>query len=112
METYCTPRGYDLASVQRAIWAKTWLENEQDMTGISNVGDGSLTKRRVASAAAEVDETALGEEDDVAAGSHGEAVNLGLDVDVLDGVLLEPGNVDLDVKVADAGCQRSLGPKR
>jgi hypothetical protein len=52
--------------------------------------------------AAEVDETALGEEDNVAAGRHGEAVHLGLDVDGLGGVGLEPCDVDLDVKVTDA----------
>jgi hypothetical protein len=55
----------------------------------------------VTSGTAKVDETTLGEEDDVAAGGHGEAVDLGLDV--LDGlgVLLEPGNVDLNVEVTN-----------
>lgn len=33
--TYWTPRGYEAPSVQRAIWAMTWLENEQDMTAES-----------------------------------------------------------------------------
>jgi hypothetical protein len=60
------------------------------------------TKRRVASAAAQVDETALGKQDNVAARGHGEAVDLGLDVDGLDRVGLEPRDVNLDVKVADA----------
>jgi hypothetical protein len=86
----------------------TWLENEQDMTTVvlatiqTKQPASSLTERGVAGTAAEVDETALGEEDDVAARGHGEAVDLGLDVDVLDRVLLEPGDVNLDVKVADA----------
>jgi hypothetical protein len=53
----------------------------------------------VASGAAKVDKTALGEEDNVAAVGEGEEVNLRLDVDVLDGVGLEPGNVDLDIEV-------------
>lgn len=56
----------------------------------------------MAGTAAEVDESALGEEDDVSARLHGESVNLGLDVDGLDGVGLEPCNVDLNVEVADA----------
>ena len=58
-------------------------------------------ERRVASGAAKVDKTTLGEEDDVTAGLHGEAVNLGLDGDLLGGVGLEPGNVDLNVEVTD-----------
>lgn len=52
--------------------------------------------------AAEVDESALGKENDVSAGGHGESVDLRLDVHSLDGVLLEPSDVDLDIKVADA----------
>lgn len=52
--------------------------------------------------AAKVDETALGEEDDVAAGGEGVAVDLGLDVDDLLGDLLQAGDVDFNVKVADA----------
>ena len=57
----------------------------------------------VTGTASEVDQSTLGEEDDVSAGRHGESVDLGLDVDGLGGSLLEPGNVNLDVKVTDAG---------
>lgn len=58
-------------------------------------------ERGVASGTAKVDQTTLGEENDVAAVGHEEAVNLGLDV--LDGrsVGLEPGDVDLNVEVTD-----------
>lgn len=38
----------------------------------------------------------------MAAGGHGEAVNLGLDVDGLLGVRLEPSNINLDVEVTNA----------
>lgn len=56
---------------------------------------------RVTSSTSKVDETTLSKEDDVAAGGHGEAVNLGLDA--LDGlgVGLEPGNVNLDIEVTN-----------
>jgi hypothetical protein len=57
----------------------------------------------VAGGASQVDETALGEEDDVAARGHGEAVDLGLDVDSGRGVGLQPCNIDFDIKVTDAG---------
>ena len=50
----------------------------------------------------QVDETTLGEEDDVAAVSHGVAIDLGLDIRDGDSVGLEPGDVDLDIKVSDA----------
>ena len=50
----------------------------------------------------QVDETTLGEEDDVAARGHGVAVNLGLDVDGLLGVRLQPGDIDLNIEVTDA----------
>jgi len=56
---------------------------------------------RVARGAAEVHETALGEQDDVAARAEQVAVNTGLDLLVLLGDLLEAGDVDLDVEVAD-----------
>jgi hypothetical protein len=58
-------------------------------------------KGAVASGAAEVDETALSQQDEVAAVLHEEAVDLGLDV--LDGLSigLEPSNVDLNVEVAN-----------
>lgn len=51
----------------------TWLENEQDMTARSATENfimgpkQGLTERGVAGTAAEVDESALGEEDDVSA---------------------------------------------
>lgn len=61
--------------------------------------------------AAQVDQTTLGEQNNVTAGSHGESVDLGLDVDGLGGVGLEPGNVNLDVKVADAGWSVVCGMK-
>ena len=38
----------------------------------------------------------------MAAGGHGEAVNLGLDVDSLLGIRLEPSNINLDVEVTNA----------
>lgn len=86
----------------------TWLANEQDMTGdllaqCTTTARSALTERWVAGTTTQVDESSLGEEDDVSAGSHGESVNLGLDVDVLDGVGLDPSDVDLDIEVADAG---------
>jgi hypothetical protein len=65
----------------------------------------------VTGTASEVDQSTLGEEDDVSAGRHGESVDLGLDVDGLGGSLLEPGNVNLDVKVTDAG-RGSIGQPR
>lgn len=63
-------------------------------------------KRRVTSRASEVDKTALGEEDDVTAVGHGEAVDLGLDVDNFLGIGLQPRDVDFDIKVADAVMMR------
>ena len=66
------------------------------------VGEGAgHDEGAVAGGAAKVDKTALGEEDDVTAGLHGEAVDLGLDGDLLGGVGLEPGNVDLNVEVTN-----------
>jgi len=55
--------------------------------------------------ATEVDETALGEEDDVFAVFEGVAIDLGLDV-VLDGVLVQPGGVDLAVEMSDVADDR------
>ena len=49
----------------------------------------------------QIDQTTLGEKDDMTPARHGVAVNLGLDVDALKGVLLEPGDVDLNVEVAN-----------
>ncbi len=48
-----------------------------------------------------VDETSLGEEQEVATRGHGVSVNLRLDVDHGSGIGLQPGDVDLNVKVAD-----------
>jgi hypothetical protein len=64
-------------------------------------------ERRVARRAAQVDESAFGEKNDVAARRHEETVDLGLDVLYGLGVLLQPGNVDFNVEVADiwACCQ-------
>ena len=56
---------------------------------------------RVACGTAEVDQTTLGEEDNVAAALHGKAVDLRLDVLDRLGVGLQPGNVDLDVEVTN-----------
>lgn len=56
---------------------------------------------RVAGGTAQVDQTTLGQQDDVAAIGHQVAVDLGLDV--LDGlgVGLEPGHVNLDIEVTN-----------
>jgi hypothetical protein len=64
---------------------------------------------RVASGASQVDETTLGEEDDVAAVLHEEAVDLGLDAGDRFGVLLEPRNVDFDVEVTDVADNGVVG---
>lgn len=55
----------------------------------------------VAGGTAKVDQTTLGQEDDVAAVLHQEAVDLGLDVLDAGSVGLEPCNVDLNVEVAN-----------
>ena len=61
---------------------------------------------RVACRTAEVDKTTLGEEDDVAAGRHREAVNLGLDVGDRLRVGLQPCHVNFDVEVANAEARK------
>jgi len=53
----------------------------------------------------EVDQSTLGEEDDVSARLHLESVHLGLDLDVLSGVGLQPCDINLDIEVTDADCQ-------
>lgn len=58
-------------------------------------------ERGVTGGTAQVDETALSEEDDVTAVGETEAVDLWLDDNVLDGVGLEPGNVNLAVEVTN-----------
>src|ERR1700742_1311308 len=60
------------------------------------VGEGAgHDKRGMASGASQVDETTLGEEDNVTAVLHQESVDLGLDVLNALGILLQPGDVNL-----------------
>lgn len=74
------------------------------------VGEGAgHDEGRVTGGTAKVDQTTLGEEDDVTAGRHEETVNLGLDVLDRGGVLLQPGNVDLNVEVTDVADNGVLG---
>jgi hypothetical protein len=56
---------------------------------------------RVSGSTSQVDETALGKQDDVAAILHQEAVDLGLDGSAAGSVGLEPGNVNLAVEVTN-----------
>jgi hypothetical protein len=49
----------------------------------------------------QVDETTLGEEDDVAAVLHQESVDLGLDVLDALGILLQPSDINLNVEVTN-----------
>lgn len=84
------------------------LSLEQSNLGKDLVGErAGHDEGRVAGGTAKVDETTLGQQDDVAAVGHGVAVNLGLDVLDRLGVGLEPGNVDLNVEVTDV-CAVSL----
>jgi len=74
------------------------------------VGEGAgHDEGRVTGGTAKVDETALGEEDDVTAGRHEETVDLGLDVLDRGGVLLQPGNVNLNVEVTNVADNGVLG---
>jgi hypothetical protein len=74
------------------------------------VGEGAgHDEGRVTGGTAKVDETTLGEEDDVTAGRHEETVDLGLDVLDRGGVLLQPGNVDLNVEVTNVADNGVLG---
>lgn len=74
------------------------------------VGEGAAhDERRVASGATQVDETALGEQDDVTAVGEGVAVNGRLDLVVVSSVLLEPSNVDLDVEVTNVADNGIVG---
>jgi hypothetical protein len=61
----------------------------------------------VTGTATEVDQSTLGEEDDVSARLHLESVDLGLDLDVLGGVGLQPCDVNLDIEVTNADVQLS-----
>lgn len=72
------------------------------------VGEGARhDERGMAGSTAKVDETSLGQQDDVAAVLHQEAVNLGLDVLHRGSVGLQPGNVNLDIEVTNVweACQ-------
>jgi hypothetical protein len=74
------------------------------------VGEGAgHDEGRVAGGASQVDETALSEEDDVAAVVHQVAVDLGLDAGDGLGVLLEPCNVDFDIEVTDVADDGVVG---
>jgi hypothetical protein len=74
------------------------------------VGEGAgHDEGGVTGGTSQVDETALGEEDDVAAAGHEVAVDLGLDVGDRLGVLLEPRNVDFDVEVTDVADDGVVG---
>jgi hypothetical protein len=64
---------------------------------------------RVTGGTSQVNETTLGEEDDVTAGRHEVTVDLGLDVGDGLGVLLEPGNVDFDIEVTDVADNGIVG---
>ena len=59
-------------------------------------------KRWVARCAAEIDEAARREEDDMTPIRHSEAVDLWLDVNALLRVLCQPSDIDFDVEVANA----------
>lgn len=83
---------------------------EQHDLGKNLVGErAGHDEGRVASGAAQVDETALSEEDEVTAVVHEVAVDLGLDAGDRLGVLLEPGNVDFDVEVTDVANDSVVG---
>jgi hypothetical protein len=58
-------------------------------------------KGRVTGGTAQVDKTALSQENDVAATGHLKAVYLRLDVLNALGILLQPGDIDLDIEVAN-----------
>ena len=74
---------------------------KQDL-GKNLVGKGAgHDEGGVSGSTSQVDETALGEEDDVAAVLHEESVDLGLDVLNAGRVLLQPGNVNLDIEVTN-----------
>lgn len=74
------------------------------------VGEGAgHDERGVTSGTAQVDETALSKEDDVAAVLHQEAVDLRLNVLNARGVGLEPGNVNLNVKVTNVADNGVVG---
>lgn len=74
------------------------------------IGEGAgHDEGRVAGGAAQVDETTLSQQNDVAAVLHQVTVDLGLDVLDALGVGLEPGDVDLDVEVANVADNGVVG---
>ena len=67
------------------------------------VGEGGgHYEARVSHGAAEVDKTALGEQDDVLAVLQGEPVHLGLDVRLRPAVLLQPLDLGRNVQIKDS----------
>merc|ERR1712198_260433 len=65
------------------------------------IGEGvAHDERGMTHSASEIDQTALGEENDVFAVFESVAIDLGPDV-ALDGVLVQPGGVDLAVEMSD-----------
>ena len=66
------------------------------------VGEGAgHDEGRVSHGTAQIDETALGQEDDVLSVGKGEPVHLGLDVGLLAAVFLQPLDVNLAVEMAN-----------
>lgn len=87
----------DVLLAERLILGLEQHDLSQDL-----VGEGAgHDERRVTGSTTQVDETTLGEKDDVSAAGHLEAVDLGLDVLHGLGTLLEPSNVDFNVKVTN-----------
>jgi hypothetical protein len=87
----------DILGAERGI-----LSLEERDLGQDLVGEGAgHDEGGVAGGTAQVDKSALGQQDDVTAVGHQEAVDLRLDV--LDGlgVGLEPGDVNLNVEVTN-----------
>jgi hypothetical protein len=80
------------------------LSLEQHDLGQNLVGEGARhDEGGVTGGASQVDETTLGEENDVAAAGHGVSINLRLDVLNAPGGFLEPSNINFYIKVADLG---------
>lgn len=85
------------------LLAEHWiLALEQKNLSEDLVGEGAgHDEGRVAGSTAKVDQTALSEQNDVAAAGHQETIDLGFDVLDRLGVGLEPSNVDFDIEVTD-----------
>ena len=72
--------------------------------GENLVGEGARHDEGwMPSSASEVDETTVGEENEVLAGRHGVPIDLRLDVHDRRGILLQPSDVNLNVEVTDVG---------